>query len=181
MVTLFLKNLAWRAQPGSVMIKWVSYSFVLLKWILYPVPSRSSSWMKERSHMQLQRSIREGERQAQGQLWIEDTWLHAAEEGSASFLGQGKWGREMGFRGCISLPQTPNPKLPKWRKSLFYGHILKWQERKNNGLAMFFSPVLVQSIYSSRYSSFWLQTKKESDRNEPNLMIMWYLIETNFI
>lgn len=46
--------------------------------------------MKERSHVQLQRSIREGERQAQGQLWIEDPWLHAAEEGSASFLGQGK-------------------------------------------------------------------------------------------
>lgn len=40
--------------------------------------------------MQLQRSIREGERQAQGQLWIEDPWLHVAEEGSASFLGQGK-------------------------------------------------------------------------------------------
>lgn len=46
--------------------------------------------MKERSHVQLQRSIREGERQAQGQLWIEDPWLHATEEGSASFLGQGK-------------------------------------------------------------------------------------------
>lgn len=47
--------------------------------------------MEERSHMQLQRSIREwGERQAQGQLWIEDPWLHVAEEGSASFLGQGK-------------------------------------------------------------------------------------------
>lgn len=122
---LISENLAWRAQPGSVvMIKWVSYPFVLLKWICIS-PQPKFLLDGERSHMQLQRSIREGEAGPGSALDWRSSMLQRKR--SASFLGQEQM-RQRWVLG-VYLPQTPQTQTSKWRKSQNFMD-MSWNDKK---------------------------------------------------